>query len=74
MLGLVLAFGLGGGGMSFDLPELSATDQGKELATVKELLIDHKPGQISYISFPIAEHFAEQMESGRKIILFPGER
>lgn len=74
ILGLALAFSLAGGGMAFVLHESSPTDQGKTPATVKDLLIDQKPGQITYISFPIAEQFAEQLESSRKFIRFPGER
>lgn len=74
MLGLVLGFGLAGGGMTLVHNEIDATDQGKPPATVKDLLIDQKPGQITYISFPIAEQFAEHLESSRKFIRFPGER
>jgi sporulation protein YlmC with PRC-barrel domain len=69
MLGLVLAFGLAGGGMSFALNESGAIGQskelllnantligntvvdkgGKELGSVKDLLIDQQTGKISYI-------------------------
>lgn len=60
--------------MAVVLHESSPTDQGKPRETVKDLLIDQKPGQITYISFPIAEQFPEQLESSRKFIRFPGER
>ncbi len=67
MLGLVLAFGLAGGSMSFALNESSQSSKelllnantligntvidkaGKELGTVKDLLIDQQSGKISYI-------------------------
>jgi sporulation protein YlmC with PRC-barrel domain len=74
MLGLVMAFALAGGGLSFALNEQSGTTggqagssqdlllnantligntvqdkAGKELGTVKDLLIDQSTGQISYI-------------------------
>lgn len=74
MLGLVLAFGLAGGGMTLVLNELDATGQGKKSATVKDLLRAQNPGQISYISFPMTEHLAEQLKSDRKFIRFPGDR
>lgn len=74
LLALALAFGLAGGAMTLVLNELDATAQGKKTATVKDLLRAQNPGQISYISFPITEHLAEQLNSDRKFIRFPGER
>jgi hypothetical protein len=74
ILGVALAVVVAGGGVAFVLPELGALDQGKKPTTVRDLLIDQKPRQISYISFPIAGRFAEQLESSPKIIRFPGER
>ena len=74
MLGLILGFGLVGGGMTLVHNEIDATGQGTKSATVKDLLRDQNPGQISYISFPHTEHLAEQLKSGREFIRFPGER
>ncbi len=77
ILGLVLAFGLIGGGMMLvlnELNDLDATGPGRKSATVNELLKDQNPGQISYISFPITEPFPKQLKSHRKSIPFPGER
>lgn len=74
ILGLGLAFGLAGGGMTMMLDESDATGPGRKSATANELLKDQNPGQISYISFPITETFPKQLVSHRKSIPFPGER
>lgn len=74
MLGVVLAFGLAGAGAALILPELRMTDQGNEPPSIRDLLRDQKPRHISYLSFPITGHLAEQLEARPKTIRFPGER
>lgn len=68
VIGLALAFSVAGGGLVMLLNVFDTTSPVKKTVTVHELLRDQNPGQISYISFPISEHFQKQLESRRKSI------
>lgn len=74
IIGLVLAIGLIRGSTNWLVSHAGVENSGKELEAVKTLLLVHKPGQISYISFPVTEHFASQLESDPKFVRFPAER
>ena len=70
-IGLALTLSLAGGGFVMILTALTAIDTTspvKKTVTVHELLRDQNPGQISYISFPITEHFHKQVVSHRKSV------
>ncbi len=67
-IGLALSFTLAGGGLVMLLNVFDTTSPVKKTVTVHELLRDQNPGQISYISFPITEHFQKQVVSHRKSI------
>ena len=92
MLGLVLAFGLAGGGLSFALNEsgtsgLSSKEillnansligntvidkSGKELGTVKDLLIDQNTGRISYIILSYGGTFGGTLGIGSENFSIP---
>lgn len=73
IFGLVLACSLAGGGLMF-FNGFDATSQAKKPVTINELLKDQNPSQISYISFPIPEHYQKQLESHQQHIPFSGER
>lgn len=78
--GMGLALSLAGGGLVMLLLGMlllnvwDTPGPVKNSMTVNELLRDQKPGQISYISFPIPEHVQKQLESHRKYIPFSAER
>lgn len=65
---LALSFTLAGVGLVMLLNVFDTTSPVKETVTVHELLRDQNPGQISYISFPISEHFQKQLDLHRKSI------
>ncbi|WNM62634.1 hypothetical protein [Candidatus Nitrospira neomarina] len=67
-IGLALTLSLAGGGFVMLLTAFDTTSPVKEMVTVHELLRDQNPGQISYISFPITEHFQKQVVSHRKSV------
>ncbi|MGP0593688.1 hypothetical protein ACTRXD_14285 [Nitrospira sp. T9] len=67
-IGLALTFSVAGGGLVMLLNGFDTTSPAKRTVTVNELLRDQNPGQISYISFPITEHFQKQVVSHRKSI------
>lgn len=73
LVGLAVTLSLAGGGFVMLLNIFGTTSPVKTV-TVHELLRDQNPGQISYISFPITEHFPNQLESRRQSITFSGER
>ncbi len=72
-IGLALTFSLAGGGVVMLLlvmlpTAFDTTSPVRKTVTVQELLRDQNPGQISYISFPITEHFQKQVVSHRKSV------
>lgn len=70
MLGVVLAIGLAGGGTDPLMGKAFVDDSGKNLETVRAILLAPTPGEISYVSFPMVE----KLELDPKFVRFPGER
>jgi hypothetical protein len=73
LVGLALTLSLAGGTIVM-LLSIFGTTGPVETVTVHDLLRDQNPGQISYISFPITEHFQNQIDSRGKSIPFSRER
>lgn len=73
LFGLAVTLCLAGGGLVM-LLNVADTTSPVNTVTVHDLLRDQNPGQISYISFPITEHFQNQLEPYRKSIPFSGEK
>ena len=68
--GLILAIGLAGGSTNWVINQTADDNSGKEMEVIRALLLMQNPGEISYVSFPMAK----QLESSSKIIRFPDER